>query len=290
MTGTVLALLAALFYSLSMVLVRKSLDKSNFLSVALVITVTGNIILWSLALLFTHLKSVNLEGFLFFAIAGMLAPGVTRLLYYKGMEVVGLSVNASIFAAYPLCSSIFAVLLLRETLSAENWIGIVCIVVGVVLIERNFGKPKTGSERTLKRSLVFPLLATLTVSLSTIVRKHGLNICNEPLLGVAIGYSSTFLLYLVLSIFSNCKRGSMFSGKDFRLFWKAGVGMSLAWILSFYALRHERVSIVTSLIQTEPLFILFFTHLYLKELECVSFKLLISALLIVTGVMFVSIH
>ena len=290
MIGIVLALLAALAFSLSTVLVRKEVDKSNFFSVAWVVTVMGNIILWPFALLFTNLRTVNVEGVLFFVITGILAPGIARPLYFKGMKVVGASVNASVFATYPMYSSIFAVLLLGETLAPEYWIGMACIVVGVVFIERSLSKPKTGSTRISRRGLVFPLLASLTVAFAFVIRKHGLNIYNEPLLGAAIGYFSTFLLYLILPFSSYNKRGSKFSGKDFRLFWKAGVGMSLAWILSFYALQHGRVSIVTSLIQTEPLFILFFTHLYLKELECVSFKLLISALLIVTGVMFVSIH
>ncbi len=290
MIGIVFALLAALAYSYSVVLVRKRLQESNFFSVALVITVTGNIILWPIALLFTNLRTVNLEGIFFFAIAGILAPGIARLLYFKGMEVVGAALNASIFATYPMYVSIFAVLFLSETLALENWLGIICIVVGVVFIERSLSKPIIGSKRPLKKSLVFPILATLARALSAIIRKHGLNIYNEPFLGVAIGYSSTLLLYLPILFSSYTTRGSMFSGKDFRLFWKIGVYMSLGWILAFYSLSHERVSIVTPLMQTQPMFILFFAYLYLKELEHISVKLVISTLLIVIGVIFVSIR
>ncbi len=290
MIGVVLALLAALTYSLSAVLVRKRLDESNFFSVALVVTVMGNIILWPLALLFTNLRTVNLEGILFFVVTGILAPGIARPLYFKGMAVVGASVNASIFATYPMYSSIFAVLFLGEALPPEYWIGIICIVVGVIFIERSLGKPKTGPKRIFKKGLVFPLLASLTVAVSFITRKHGLNIYNEPLLGVTIGYSSTLLLYLLLSVSSYTTRGSRFSGKDFRLFWKAGVCISLAWILAFYALSHERVSVVTPIMLTEPLFILFFSYLYLKQLERISLNLIISTILIVIGVIFVTVR
>ena len=87
MLGVVLALISALTYGLGAVLVRKRLDDSNFISVSLVVTVIGNIILWPLALLFTNLRTVNLEGVLFFVIAGILGPGITRLFYYKGMEL-----------------------------------------------------------------------------------------------------------------------------------------------------------------------------------------------------------
>ncbi len=288
MIGIVLAVFAALTFGLSVVLIRKRIDQSNFLFTALVLTITGNIILWPLAFLFTDLRTISFEGVLFFAIAGILAPGIARLGYYKGMEVVGVSVNASIFATYPMYSSILAVLLLGETLIPEKWIGIVCIVVGVAYIERGLGNLRNGPEKISKKGLVFPLLASLAIALSQIVRKHGLNIYNQPLLGVATGYSSTLLLYLPLLI-SYTTRGPTFSVKDFRMFWKAGVGMSLGWILSFYALSHENVSIVAPLLQTEPLFILFFVYLYLKKLERTSFKLVISTILIVIGATLVGI-
>ena len=81
----------------------------------------------------------------------------------------------------------------------------------------------------------------------------------------------------------------MFSSRDFRFFWKAGAGISLGYILTFLALSQEKVSIVTPLIETQPLFVLVFAHLYLKELEHISFKLVISALLVIIGVMLVTI-
>jgi len=290
MIGIVLALLSALAFSLSIVLTGKRLHDSNFFSVALIVTVMGNIILWPLALLFTNLRTVNLEGVLFFVVAGILAPGIVRLLYYKGMEIVGTLVNASIFATYPMYSSVFAVLLLSETLALKNWIGIICIVVGAVFIERSLGKPRTGPKRYLQKGLVFPLLAGLIRALSAIISKQGLNIYNEPLLGIAIGYSATLFLDLLSSIFSHTVRSSLFSRKDFRLFWKAGAFLALGWVLAFFALSHEMVSIVTPLTQTMPLFVLFFAYLYLKAMEPVSFKLVISTLLIVIGVILVTVR
>lgn len=290
MISIVLALISALTYGLGAVLARKRLDESNFISVSLTITVIGNTILWPLALLFTNLRTVNLEGVLFFVIAGILAPGITRLLYYKGMEFVGVSINASILAINPMFSSILAVLLLGEILAPENWIGIMCIVVGVVFVERRISKPEAGRKRVLDRGIVFPLVATLTLAFSVIFRKHGLNIYNEPLLGVAIGYFSSLLLYLPLTISFHTTQRSRFSGEDFRLFWKAGTCASLGWVSAFYALSYDRVSIVAPLMEATPLFILLFAYLYLKELEHISFKLIIGTLLIVIGAMLVSVR
>jgi len=65
---------------------------------------------------------------------------------------------------------------------------------------------------------------------------------------------------------------------------------ALEWVLSFYALQYEMISVVTPLFQTGPLFVLFFAYLYLKELEHISSKVLISTILIVAGAMLVTIR
>ncbi len=288
MIGIFLALLAALTASLGIVLVRKRLYESNLISVSFVITIVGNVILWPLTFLFTDLRTVNYEGVLFFAIAGILAPGIVRLLYYKGMSVLGTSINASIFATYPIYASVLAVMLLKEAFTPLNWIGIVCVSCGVIYLERSLNEPRIGKKRISKRSLVFPLLAGLTSAISQIIRKHGLNIYSEPLLGVSIANFVSFMLFLVLTIFYS-EHNSRVSSKDFRLFWKAGVCQAVAWLFIFYALSVEKVLIVAPLSQTEPLFVLLFTYLYLKEVERASLKVILGAILIVMGAILVSI-
>jgi drug/metabolite transporter (DMT)-like permease len=75
---------------------------------------------------------------------------------------------------------------------------------------------------------------------------------------------------------------------DLRFFWKAGVGQALAWILIFYALSYEQVSIVTPLLAIEPLFVAFFAYFYLRKLEHISPKLAVSMILTVFGVILVT--
>ena len=74
------------------------------------------------------------------------------------------------------------------------------------------------------------------------------------------------------------------------MFWKPGVGMAMAWLLSFFALSQEMVSIVAPVLQTELLFILLFTYIFLRKIEKLSPKLVVSSLLIVAGVILISIN
>jgi uncharacterized membrane protein len=61
-------------------------------------------------------------------------------------------------------------------------------------------------------------------------------------------------------------------------------------MLAFYALSFEDVSVVTPLLSTEPLFVVFFAYLYLRRLECVSTKLALSIVLTVLGVVLVTVR
>jgi drug/metabolite transporter, DME family len=290
MIGIALALLSAMSFGLSQILVRKNLDKSNFIHISLTVTIMGNIILWPLALAFTNLNTINPEGLLLFVFAGLLAPAIARLFYFKGMETAGISANACIFATYPLYTSITAILLLGEVLTAENWAGLACIIVGVIFVGRAINNGDAQTRSTSKKGLIIPILGSLALAFSQIVRKESLNIYNQPLLGVAVGYTATLIVYLLVMEFSKDVRDVSFSRQDIRLFWKPGVGIAAGWVLSFFALSQAMVSIVAPLLQTELLFILVFAYIFLRKIEKFSFKLAASALLIVAGVILISIN
>jgi len=240
--------------------------------------------------MFTDLNTLNPEGLLLFIAAGLLAPGIARLFYFKGMQTAGISTNASIFATYPIYTSIMAVLLLGEALSIEHWIGIVCVIAGVILIGRNINNNDAHTKRTSKKGLIVPVIGSLAIAFSQIVRKESLNIYNQPLLGIAMGYTTALIVYLLVMVFSKTSRTRKFSRQDLHLFWKPGVGIAAGWLLSFLALSQEMVSIVVPILQTELLFILLFAYIFLRNLERISFKLIANALLIVVGVIFISIN
>jgi drug/metabolite transporter (DMT)-like permease len=290
MFGVALALLSAMSFGLSQILVRKNLDKSTYIYISLVVTIMGNVILWPLALTFIDLSTVNFEGLLLFVFAGLLAPGIARLFYFKGMETAGISANASIFATYPLYTSIIAILLLGEEITVINWIGLVCIIAGVIFVGRSIHKGDSSHKSVSKKGFIIPVLGSLAIAFSQIVRKEGLNIYNQPLLGVAVGYTTALIVYPIVMAFSKDAGASRFSRQDMRLFWKPGVGIAAGWLLSFLALSQEMVSIVAPILQTELLFILFFAYIFLRKIEKYSLKLVVSAFLIIVGVVLISIN
>ena len=283
MIGVALALLSAAASGISVVSVRRHSDGSSVFNMSFVITAVGLMVLLPLALAEGSFGLITPAGFAFFAVSGLLSPGLVRLFYYKGLKTLGASVNSSVFAIYPLYSSLLAVVLLSEIITVWNALGIVSIISGVILIERYMnGKSEKG--RIGWKSMIIPFLGGLMLGVATIFRKFALDASNAPVLGVAVAYVFSLLPYILLIATSEPTRKDLSLKKDFRLFWAAGLGQAVSWLLAFYALSVEQVSIITPLIAVEPLFVVGFGYFYLREKEHVSAPLAASIAIAVIGI------
>ncbi len=216
-----------------------------------------------------------------------MTPGFVRLLYYQGLKKLGAPVNSSLFAVYPLYTSLLAVLFLSEFLAPSNWAGVFMVFLGGILVEwssREAGNLNIHS----RRDLIYPILGGVVLGAGSIMRKFALIQFNAPLLGVAVAYTASLLPFLTILVSSASTRKELSLKRDMRLFWAAGVGQAITWMLSFYALSFDDVSVITPLLSIEPVFVGIFAYLYLRKIEYVSKKLLVSIVLTVLGVVLVT--
>ncbi len=288
MLGELLALLSAAASGISVVLVRKYSANASVFNMSLVITAVGLLLLWPLAYIEAGFNALTLAGFALFAVSGLFSPGLVRLFYYKGLKTLGASVNSAVFSVYPFYSSLLAVLLLGELVSAWNVAGIVAIVLGVILIER-FSYTRNEAKHTGHKDLIVPILGGVMLGGATIFRKMALDVSSTPILGVAIAYVFSLFPYLIMVGVSKPTRKKLSLKKNVRWFWMAGVGQAISWLLAFAALTTGTVSITTPLLAVEPLFVVAFGYLYLKETEHVSASLAASIAVTVLGVALVTI-
>jgi drug/metabolite transporter (DMT)-like permease len=186
-----------------------------------------------------------------------------------------------------LYTAFFASFFLSEILAPQNWTGLFFIVLGVVFVELTFRGVNNG-HKALTRNLIFPVLGGATLGASAILRKSALDLFNAPILGVAVAYTASFVLYAAMLAGSRLRRRELSLKRDLRLFWLAGVGQAVSWIFSFYALSFENVSIITPLLSIEPLFVVLLAYLYLRGKESVSPKLVVGIVLTAIGVILVT--
>ncbi len=287
MIGAILALLSAATSALSVILVRRHSKNSNTFNISLIISLIGLICLWPMALALTDFSGVNLPSILIFALSGILTPGIVRLLYYQGMEKLGAPVNSSLYATYPLYTALLAHLFLSEILMPGNWIGILLVFLSGILIEWSSREIQVETKHH-RWNLLFPLLGGLTLGVGSIMRKFALDLFNAPVLGVAVAYTFSLVPFLLVFLVSKPTREAVSLRRDLRLFWAAGIGQAITWVLGFYALSNADVSVVTPLLATEPVFVAVFAYFYLRQIEKVSMKLLVSIFLTILGIVLIT--
>lgn len=287
MIGIVLALLSAAASGLSVVVVRRNSAGSNAFNMSLIITLVGLLILWPVALLMRGFETINTTGLVLFGLSGLFSPGIVRLFYYEGLRKLGASVNSAVFSIYPLYSAMLAVILLGESLSYANCVGVLCIVSGVVFIQLN-ARANGIREKSCLRSLIYPVLGGITIAVGSVIGKYALTFSDAPIFGVAEAYTVSLFPYMLILIFSKETRKELNFKRNLRFFWAAGIGQAVCWILTFAALHFEKVSVTNLLVSTEPLFVVLFALFLLRKLEQPSKKLIASITLTVLGVMLVT--
>jgi drug/metabolite transporter (DMT)-like permease len=247
----------------------------------------GILVLWPLALILTDFSAVNIASILLFGLSGVFTPGLVRLFYYHGMRKLGAPINSSLFSIYPMYTSFLAVLFLSEILAPGNWVGILMVFLGGILVEWSARQANSGNNYSGK-DLIYPIIGGVTLGVGSILRKYALTLCDAPVLGVSIAYTASLLPFLFILVFSESTRKELSLKRDIRLFWVAGVGQGITWTLSFYALSFDNVYVITPLLSIEPVFVAIFAILFLRKIECVPQKLVISIVLTVLGVVLVT--
>lgn len=287
MIGVALAILSAAISALSVVLVRKVSNQSNTFNISLAISWVGMLVLWPLALILTDFSSANIASILLFGLSGVLTPGFVRLLYYQGMKKLGAPVNSALFSIYPTYTSLLAILFLSEILAPGNWAGILMVFFGGILVEWSAKEGNIGIKYS-RKDLIYPLIGGAALGVGSILRKYALTLFDAPVLGVSVAYTASLFPFLIMLVFSASTRKDLSLKRDMRLFWVAGIGQAITWMLSFYALSFDAVYVITPLLSIEPVFVAIFAILYLRKIERVSKKMIISIILTVLGVVLVT--
>ncbi|MBI3051517.1 DMT family transporter [Candidatus Woesearchaeota archaeon] len=273
----VLALTAAGFYGASSILVRRGLHGSNP-HAGIIFSAIANVAVLSIVFLLFVPLSVLLswKALLIFAIAGLLAPGLARLLRYTSLERVGVTRTGPITSASPIISTGLAVLLLGEELTARILLGTAMIIAGVLV----------ASWRELdtnRADMIFAMGAAVLVGISMPIRKYGLNLLDAPIAAGAITALMALLMALLIIGLGGHIRKVSIHDRNMKFFLISGACVGVAFILNYTALSQAEVSVIGPLIQTAPIFALVLSQAFINHLEKVTREVTIGTLLAVAG-------
>jgi drug/metabolite transporter (DMT)-like permease len=199
-----------------------------------------------------------------FVVAGVLDPGLSRLLYFEGIDRVGPSVAATVTAGSPAVATLVAVPLLGERVTPLKLVGVGLVVVGVATIQLRRPAPNaTGEFDAVRaelrgasaRDLAFPLAATAFIAVSFVVVKVGLAGPVDTLVGTVIAQFAALLG--VAPVFLASRRSRSYvaaaSSGSVAAFLLAGVVVGVGWYAMFLALDAGSVVTVLPVVSTYPL-------------------------------------
>ncbi|MSP41644.1 MAG: hypothetical protein EXR70_24425 [Deltaproteobacteria bacterium] len=280
------ALANAFLFALHNIFTKKALRYSNP-ATGVVSSLSINIVfLWSLTFLFVPLAQVTLVSVLIFVLVGFFQPGLTRLLTYKGIDALGVAITDPIRASTPLFSAIMAIIFLGEQMTLAIVVATLMIIAGIILLSWRSGSMKLAGSAAF---LWFPIAASALAGASQVVRKFGLAAVPHPFLAAAVTATSS-LVVSVLTLWYVEKTEETWKMNRQCVWWflAAGITISFGMICIYYALDLGKVSVVIPISSTGPFFSLILTALFLRDVERVTLRIVLSALLVVSGVVLLS--
>jgi len=285
------ALLSSLCIGVNTIIIKKSLARANAFTVASLLTVCGAFVFWVLGALLLPLEIFwrSPRATIAFVIAGVFAPALVRWIFFASMDRVGASVSSSILATTPAFAAVIAVAFLDEHLSPAMAVGLLMIVGGIVVFQRDIND--NGARRTIRRrDLALPLLGALVGSIAINLRKLGLQEVDSPILGAVLGFSSALVVYvLVLLVSPGTRRGFRFKPRDIPFFVAGGLSLAMGWLCIFYALSYGEVVLVAPLSGLYPIIVLVLSVFLLKDVERVTRMTVIGCCIVMAGVLLVTV-
>ena len=211
-----------------------------------------------------------------FALAGILGPGLSQILFLLAIRDAGPSRASATVGVAPLFAVSFAVVLLGEPLVAGIVLGAVLIVTGGILLASESRRP----DHVKTIGLLFALAAAgVFASRDTFVRWFAVDSAVSPELAI----SATLLAGAATTLGAVLASRRPLTLGSLPAFVPAGLMFGISYVLLYEAFFRGRLSVVAPLVATESLWGVGLSALFLRRIEGVGRRLVLGALFVVAG-------
>lgn len=276
-----LALTSSVAWGSEAILVRRGSRYASVALAALMGFVLSTVALWTAIWFYFPLSLLYTDATWYFIISGLIQPAIVRFLHYTGIVRLGASRAGPVRSVTPLFAIALAFTFLGERPATEVYLGSFLSVVGVWLTSSR----REGESEWKAIHLAYPLGAAFLTAISQNFRKTGLLIMPNPYVATAVTITTSLVVFS-LSLVATGQLRATFQGdrKCLPFYGAAAVVSATAQLLGYIALSEGDVSVVVPLINTNPLFIVLFSALFLRDLETINARVAAGAVLIVTGI------
>jgi len=227
-----------------------------------------------------HWELLTAGAIVGFVLSGLAGNAIGRNWFYQAIDLLGAARASVLRSTSPILTTFLALVLYQEAVTPLRWAAVIAIVLGGVLVSWT---PGAGARGWLGAGVVFALLAAVSYGVRPIFVKFGLEQANLPLAGACIG-AVVALAWSMLWDRSYIRQTKL--DRSFAWFLIGGIVQALALLALTFGLSEGDVSLVYPLSTSAPLFTLLFSALLLRGVERITPRLMIGALTVVLGLIF----
>lgn len=266
------------------ILVRFGLRKSNIFAAMLVSYAVSVACIWTYLCTTTSLEFLKSPAMMYYLISGCLQPLFARALYYEGIIRMGVARAGPLRGVEPFFAALSAIIIFGEQPGFWVYLGTTLIVASLWLVS---GKQEGESQWRLSDA-TFPIGAALFSTVSQTLRKQALAIIPDPFVAVAVVTTVSLILLLVFVFTTGRTRQLRVERASFGFFFVAALVAVVSQVLNFIALGRGQLSVTIPLLNTTPLFTVFFSFLFLRGTEKINARIILGASLMVAGVVLIT--
>jgi drug/metabolite transporter (DMT)-like permease len=217
----------------------------------------------------------------FFALAGLLAPGGSQVLFTRAVRDAGPSRTSVVVGSAPLFAAAIAVVFLGEPLRVPLAVGAVLIVVAGIFLAGERRRP----EHVKLVGILIALAATLLFSTrDNLVRWYAADAGVGSIAAAAAALGAAALGMLAYALATRRRQlGVAVRGFPAARFALAGILFGLSYVFLFEAYYRGRVTVVSPLVATESLWGVVLTAMLLRRTEAVGPRIALGACFVAAG-------
>ena len=270
---------AALFFGALAVTIRLALRAGiDAEAASLVTTVIACLVCAVAAVVTGDFSGVDWADTWPFFVTGLFAPGISQILFTRGVGVIGPSRTAILVGISPVLSAAIAVTILGEPLHAGLVFGTLLVVGGGTLLVRERG----GRSAALSLGIALGLSAALLFAVRDNLVRWAARGSEVPgfVAATASLVSASLVILLVVALRPHAAGRIRRAARPFV---PSGLVYGVSYACLYSAFDRGRVTVVAPLVATESLFAVLISLVLLRRSELIGPRLLLATVLVVSG-------
>ena len=263
--GVAAALGSAASWSVGALLFSRLGESLSSFAMTLVKGAISVVLLGAMTLLVRGYSDIGSQAYSYLALSGLLGIAVSDTFFFSALKELGPRAVVLLATLGQVVTVLLAVVFLGERLPVWGWVGIALIISGIAT---GVFPEKSQEGKSSLRGIIYGLVSVLSMSVSVILTKKGLDGVSTVYATLIRMLAGTLGMLLIGILTLRLKKWvTPFGNRSLVVRFVVAVCVITigGFWLAVVAFKYTSVAVATSLISTEPVFILPLSVVFLKE-------------------------